>query len=114
MLRVIAGTHALDYLRHSGLAEEILSRLKAPAGLDIGARTPEEVALSIFAQMVQLRHAEQAPVAEIAVEIDPVCGMKVDVATARHKAEHEDRTFYFCNPRCREKFLAAPDGFLAA
>jgi Cu+-exporting ATPase len=40
--------------------------------------------------------------------------MTVEVETARHRVEHGGRTFYFCNPRCREKFLAAPDRFLAA
>ena len=47
-------------------------------------------------------------------ELDPVCGMTVAVATARHQAEHEGRTWYFCNARCREKFLAAPARYLAA
>jgi len=45
----------LDYLRSSGLAEEKLARLKCPAGLDFGAVTPEEIALSILAEIVQLR-----------------------------------------------------------
>ena len=45
--------------------------------------------------------------------IDPVCGMTVEVATARHVAEHGGRTWYFCNPRCREKFLATPERFQA-
>ncbi|PCC68525.1 Cu+-exporting ATPase [Nannocystis exedens] len=46
--------------------------------------------------------------------VDPVCGMTVDPATARggHHA-HAGRTYYFCNPRCREKFAAAPESFLA-
>jgi Cu+-exporting ATPase len=43
---------------------------------------------------------------------DPVCGMLVDPATAKHKAEHEGRTYYFCNPRCREKFVAEPARYL--
>ncbi len=43
---------------------------------------------------------------------DPVCGMMVDPATAKHRAEHAGSTFYFCNPRCREKFVADPDAYL--
>jgi Cu+-exporting ATPase len=44
---------------------------------------------------------------------DPVCGMMVDPATAKHKAEHGDSTYYFCNPRCREKFIADPQRYLS-
>ena len=40
--------------------------------------------------------------------LDPVCGMKVDPSTARHKAEHEGKTFYFCSEGCHTKFDADP------
>ena len=43
---------------------------------------------------------------------DPVCGMKVDPATARHKAEHAGETFYFCSVGCRAKFVAEPPRYL--
>ncbi len=43
---------------------------------------------------------------------DPVCGMNVDPATAKHTAEHHGKAFYFCAARCREKFLAEPERFL--
>ena len=43
---------------------------------------------------------------------DPVCGMTVERAGARHTARHEGQTFYFCCARCRERFTAAPDEFL--
>src|SRR5271154_4472034 len=46
--------------------------------------------------------------------IDPVCGMSVDPATARHKAEYGAATYYFCSARCREKFVAEPARFVAA
>jgi xanthine dehydrogenase accessory factor len=104
-----------DALLARGVPREALEKIRNPAGLDIGARLPEEVALSIFAEIVQLRRAEQPKLEPgVATEIDPVCGMTVEVEAARHKAEHAGHTFYFCNPRCREKFLAAPDRFLAA
>src|SRR5512133_2385738 len=46
---------------------------------------------------------------------DPVCGMKVDPANARGGSyEHEGQTYFFCNPRCRERFAAAPAAFLNA
>ena len=44
--------------------------------------------------------------------IDPVCGMKVKIATAKHTAEHEGHTHYFCNPKCLQKFAAEPDRYL--
>ena len=40
--------------------------------------------------------------------------MSVEVGTARHRATHQDHEYFFCNPRCREKFLADPVRFLAA
>ena len=44
-------------LRAEGVAAELLDRLETPAGLDIGARTPAEVALSIVARIVEVRRA---------------------------------------------------------
>ncbi|SDF26121.1 heavy metal translocating P-type ATPase [Limimaricola pyoseonensis] len=43
---------------------------------------------------------------------DPVCGMSVDVETAKHVSEHEGETFYFCSAKCREKFETRPEIFL--
>ncbi|WP_370160215.1 heavy metal translocating P-type ATPase [Limimaricola soesokkakensis] len=43
---------------------------------------------------------------------DPVCGMSVDVETAKHVSEHEGETFYFCSAKCREKFDTRPEIFL--
>jgi len=44
--------------------------------------------------------------------IDPVCGMTVDPHTAKHRAEHNGHTYYFCNPSCRTKFIANPAKYL--
>jgi Cu+-exporting ATPase len=44
---------------------------------------------------------------------DPVCGMKVDPATAKHSLEHEGRSFYFCAAGCLKKFQADPQRYLA-
>ena len=43
---------------------------------------------------------------------DPVCGMSVDPATAKHKAEHAGESYYFCSAGCRSKFVAAPETYL--
>jgi P-type Cu+ transporter len=55
--------------------------------------------------------AEAAPPAGKA--IDPVCGMTVDIATAKHTHAHPGRTWYFCSARCREKFIADPGRYAA-
>ncbi len=43
---------------------------------------------------------------------DPVCGMKVDPHTTKHRATYRGQTFYFCSERCREKFMAGPEQYL--
>jgi xanthine dehydrogenase accessory factor len=96
-------------LRDSGFTEERIARLKAPAGLDLGAATPAEIALSILAEIVQRRRARHnaapaSPKREVA--IDPICGMEVDVASAKWAVEKDGRTYYFCAPGCRRAFMA--------
>ena len=51
--------------------------------------------------------------AEIASAIDPVCGMKVDPATAKHRFSYRGQDYLFCGARCRERFAAEPEKFLA-
>ena len=105
-----------DALLSSGVPAEALARVKSPAGLDIGARAPEEIAVSILAEIVQMRRAVAPglPVASAREERDPVCGMTVAVAGARHTGEALGRVWYFCCGGCREKFLAAPGRYGAA
>jgi xanthine dehydrogenase accessory factor len=103
-----------------GDERRVLQALHAPAGLRIGARSGEEIALSILAEIVEQRaKAQRRPRVELptlAAEqaLDPVCGMTVAVATTRHTAEHNARTYYFCCAGCREKFLVEADRFVTA
>jgi xanthine dehydrogenase accessory factor len=108
-----------DALVAQGVSQEALRQVAAPAGLDIGARTPEEIALSIMAQIVERRRAApkerrgiSAP--EPREAVDPICGMTVTMAGARHTVEAEGRTFYFCCAGCRTKFLSDPGRYAAA
>jgi xanthine dehydrogenase accessory factor len=100
----------LSELRADGVADEVIARLKAPAGLDIGAATGPEIALSILAEIVQRRRSQPAPVTATPppeTAIDPICGMTVDIATARWTAERNGQTYYFCAPGCRKAFQSA-------
>ena len=119
----------------TGLADERLAALRAPAGLDLGAETAEEVALSILGELVQVRRGRAAFVAspgpatvagaaagtagesaapDDIVLLDPVCGMTVDRDHARHLAEHEGIVYAFCSLGCRTRFVKDPATFLSA
>jgi Cu+-exporting ATPase len=47
-----------------------------------------------------------------AVAIDPVCGMSVTIATAKHRFAYRGQDYFFCGKRCRERFEAEPEKFL--
>jgi P-type Cu+ transporter len=47
-----------------------------------------------------------------ALATDPVCGMKVDPATAKHRFSYKGENYLFCSARCRERFAAEPEKFL--
>jgi xanthine dehydrogenase accessory factor len=119
------GQAAVDYLREIGVPAGNLERIKFPAGLDIGAQTPEEIAVSILAEIVKIRRQpapaklpiltmsapQTAPVPlgagrQSGQARDPICGMMVDIATARYTSLHSDETYYFCCAGCKQKFDA--------
>jgi xanthine dehydrogenase accessory factor len=116
----------VESLRQRGVPVERLGRLKAPAGLDIGAVTPTEIAVSILAEIIQLHRSEKWPAIDSLAPpsaalplnatgpeeaVDPVCGMAVKVATARYRSEVGGRTVYFCCGGCKTRFDAAPDRY---
>ena len=46
--------------------------------------------------------------------VDPVCGMKVEIATAKHRADYQQQTYYFCGASCKTKFTTNPAKYLSA
>jgi xanthine dehydrogenase accessory factor len=110
----------LGYLRDRGVPEESLARVHAPAGLDLGKVAHEEIAVAILAELVRERAAGNleaaAPPAETVPheELDPVCGMTVDVASARYRSVHEGTTYYFCSAGCLQRFEQEPSRFVGA
>ncbi len=105
------GTAVLEELRADGVAPELLERVDTPAGLDIGARTPAEVALSILARVVEVRRRQGAPVRHAAeraaapvTAVDPICGMAVVIVDGTPSAERDGDMFYFCCEGCKRSF----------
>jgi xanthine dehydrogenase accessory factor len=110
----VRGSAVAAELRAEGVPHERVAVLETPAGLDIGARTPEEIALSILARIVAVRRGEQAvsvrvvePAQELATAIDPVCGMAVAATEQTLHVDHEGRRVYFCCDGCRDTWTAS-------
>jgi len=123
------GASVVDELR---LDDDERARVRTPAGLDIGAVTPGEIALSIMADVVRaIRTDGIAPATETAdvpgppvvdpdvfrrplplVEtttaqvVDPVCGMTVTVVGGTPHALVDGQDYWFCCPSCRDRFVA--------
>ncbi|MEA2422483.1 MAG: xanthine dehydrogenase accessory factor [Thermoleophilaceae bacterium] len=100
------GAAVVEELRARGaLEDEDIARIHTPAGIDIGARTAEEIALSILAEVVSVRHARESVPAP-ATAIDPVCGMEVTIAEPSLHSERDGRTVWFCGEGCQRAFEA--------
>ena len=94
-----------EYVRTTGATEADIAVITCPAGVEIGSETLPEIALSIAAEIVRVRRTSVQP--QLVVEdvaTDPICGMTVDIATAKYKSVIDGKTFYFCCLRCKETF----------
>ena len=96
--------------------EQMRSRVRTPAGIDIGARTAPEVALSILAEIVAVlreptvaRDDSPGPAHDASEMVrDPVCGMMVAPVDATPHVETPTGVVYFCGTGCRNAYLDNP------
>jgi len=114
----------LGVLTQQGVPAGRLATIHNPVGLDIGARSPGEVAVSILAQIIAHEpNASETPAPHSAaptvldaalgaIEIDPVCGMDVETVNALYRFEHTGNTYFFCGANCRAAFSADPEHYL--
>jgi xanthine dehydrogenase accessory factor len=108
-----------DELRLRGVTEEQIAAIRGPAGIDIGAQAPEEIAVSIVAEIIaDLRTRErEAPPRDAEAEsadttTDPVCGMTVQVEGARWEHTYDGVRYLFCCSGCQARFAADPQRYL--
>jgi xanthine dehydrogenase accessory factor len=103
----------LGYLAERGVAADQLARVHAPAGLDLGETTHEEIAVAVLAELVKLRAsgAVALPPSRSSLSLlapvtvtDPVCGMAVVPDQSAYPFTHEGVTHYFCCAGCRRSF----------
>ena len=74
----------------------------------------EGISLSIMAEIFSLRAKLQPPTADEhpAEAADPVCGMQVEIPTARHTIDYGGGTYYFCGPGCKRAFEKEPEKYV--
>jgi len=119
----------LGYLAERGVPQDQLDRVHAPAGLDLGRTSHEEMAVAILAELVQLRASgvladipaprtepgrEPKSLLKLAEAVDPVCGMTVMADASAMPLEHDGVAYYFCCAGCHRTFDENPDAYVKA
>lgn len=122
--------------------ETVVEAITTPAGIDIGAKTGGEIAVSILAELVALRRDAEGAVDVTAADaaadwssddvstgaseersegasesdpetaVDPVCGMDVTIGEATATVEHGGETYHFCGQGCADAFADDPSEYV--
>jgi len=104
-------------LRKQGHDSSAFTKIKTPAGIDINAKTPEEVAVSILAEIIADYRSESKPSTEATKPaavlsddfyVNPVCNIPVQKSTAKHILEYKKEKVYFCCDGCKVSFEKDP------
>jgi xanthine dehydrogenase accessory factor len=112
-----------ESLIEHGTDEEKINAIHSPAGIDITAKSPEEVAISILAEIIQVQNnlkstgfagfETNSPGAQSPkYYINPVCGVPVDINNPKHIVEYKNEKIYFCCDGCKIKFDADPEKYM--
>ena len=108
-----------------GDEKDSIQSIHSPAGINIEAKTPEEVAVSILAEIIQVRNAlpstgftkfrnDGATAEQPKFYVNPVCGVLVDINNPKHIIEYKNEKVYFCCDGCKVKFEGDPEKYMNA
>ena len=107
---VASTTRGAAVIASLDLNDDERKAVHSPVGVDIGARTAEEIALSILADVVRavrvgglVAPKDDTEPLRPATAIDPVCGMTVTIGADTAHLHHDGVDFWFCNPGCRTR-----------
>ena len=117
--------HVKSYLESLGVDSSVIAMLRTPAGIDINAKLPEEVAISILADIINdFRNRdfyEEAALADDASSasnlskayyLNPVCNLPISKADAKHIVDYKGHKVYFCCDGCKVSFDKTPDHYI--
>ncbi|MEA1881750.1 MAG: XdhC family protein [Candidatus Marinimicrobia bacterium] len=109
------GDKLVKRLKKKGISKEDIEKIKYPAGLDIGAVTPQEIAASIIAEIIQVMRPKIKE--EVIIDFmqikegqqkDPICGMGVYPEKTEYQLGYKNKMYYFCCGGCLDKFKSKP------
>ena len=105
-------------LKRNGVPHNKLVKVKTPAGLDINAKTAEEAAISILAQIVEVKRSSDGEASKEIIQepedlyINPVCKIPVQKSTAKHVMDYKGKRVYFCCDGCKVSFEKEPETYM--
>jgi len=114
----------IEYLKNEGIDETRLQQLRSPVGLDIKAKLPEEIAISILADIILNYRSETDSNAEddsLSINesidkekfyINPVCNIPITITDAKHIVDHKGHKIYFCCDGCKISFDKEPERYI--
>jgi xanthine dehydrogenase accessory factor len=114
----------LNFCSNRESTKKKLDAIRSPAGININAKNPEEVAISILAEIIQVQNnlpvspgftkydETREEAGKSRFYINPVCGLPIDINSPRHIIEYKGEKVYFCCDGCKIKFELEPEKYM--